>query len=143
MSPSDTTIALGERLDVGRAKGRLAVFFKNINLGDDRGEQPAMILGRRAFGRGRSFFIPLATAHEYTDERLAAQHVAEIADHLYWGMATRADHIQVMDTILANLEQLIRFKPEEATVEADAMQQFIEDHGVVLDLNGQRLIDGR
>lgn len=117
----------GKNTKLLRSKGRLRVFLTNVDLHDDHGNQPALMLGAIFFGVGRSYLIPLSNAWQYADEQEAFRKCLGIADHLYQGQYIKQDVRDIMDAVLDHLVDLVGHAPEKAPTQKEIADQMIRD----------------
>jgi len=117
----------------------MRVFITNVELSAGKSE-PALFVGRRQFGYGKSVVIPLSVAWTYNEPEMLTSKLWAAANQLF-GRPSRAEAHLVADVILRHLPELFTHAPEKMESHADWQNRMAAVGLKVEDSEGNVLID--
>lgn len=117
----------------------MKVFIVNVTFVDGRSE-PALFVGRRQFGYGKSVVIPLSIAWTYNEPSMLTQKLWAAA-HCLFASPSRGEAFLLADVILRHLPELFTHAPEQAESRANWEKRMAGAGLKVEDADGNVLID--
>lgn len=94
---------------------RIHVFYQYIqtDVTDPDSAEPALILGRKTFGKGCAFVICLSGLYKYTDDHYLMQQSRIAANVLGLNGDSKYDVMPIADLIINGIDRLVKMPPEE------------------------------
>lgn len=107
-------------------------------------DDAVLMLMRRSFGVGKTnLALFRQDAYLMLQPSKLIQVAQNAADHLFSGAASQSDVFSIADMITARLDDLVMHPPESQVDTIKRKQKQMEQSGLLVNLNGQTLVDAR